>query len=148
MNYNERDLHKVYSLAKRGFNFQESLEALKTDRIKACDGDKLQILVNSICNYYHVTIEELTGRTRFGYIVEARRMYCYLARVLTPKSLKSIGKKISRDHATVLHQFKQVSGYVDVNDRTIISDIDDVTLDYYKNLKIHELETNKELIDV
>lgn len=148
MSYNERDLHKVYSLAKRGFNFQESLEALKIDRVKACDGDKLQILVNSICNYYHVTIEELNGRSRLGYIVEARRMYCYLARVLTPKSLNSIGKKILRNHATVLHQFKQVTGYVDIKDGSIISDIDDVTSDYYKNLKLHELETAKELLNV
>ena len=67
----------------------------------------------------------MTGRTRFGYIVEARRMYCYLARVLTPKSLKSIGKKISRDHATVLHACKTVDNlsFTDKQFRKYVEDL-------------------------
>ena len=85
------------------------------------------------------------GRSRLGHIVEARRMFCYLSRMLTPKSLKVIGKKIDRDHATVLHQFNNVAGYVHISDSSIISDIDTITSQYLKRLNNYENELEQKI---
>jgi len=147
MLYTEVDLQKVYSLAKRGFNFIDSLNSLKIDKIKTSDSDRLEVLKNTICEHYAVNDEEIMSRSRLGHIVEARRMFCYLSRMLTPKSLKVIGKKIDRDHATVLHQFNNVAGYVHISDMSIISDIDDITKEYFKNLKVHEAQLKQKMLN-
>ena len=138
MIYTEFDLNKVHNLTKKGLNFQEIKNALRLEKVKACGGEKIEILIDAICEHYNVTREQLRHKTRLGHIVEARRMYCYLSRAFTPKSFKFIGGKINRDHATVLHQVNNISGYVEIKDTGIISDIDDITREYQKNVKLFE----------
>ena len=145
MLYTEVDLQKFYSLAKRGYTFVDSINSLKLDREKQVHDNKLEILKSTICEHYAVNDEEIMGRSRLGHIVEARRMFCYLSRMLTPKSLKVIGKKIDRDHATVLHQFNNVAGYVHISDSSIISDIDTITSQYLKRLNKHENELEQKI---
>ena len=145
MLYTEVDLQKFYSLAKRGYTFVDSINSLKLDREKQVHDNKLEILKSTICEHYAVNDEEIMGRSRLGHIVEARRMFCYLSRMLTPKSLKVIGKKIDRDHATVLHQFNNVAGYVHISDSSIISDIDTITSQYLKRLNNHENELEQKI---
>ena len=145
MLYTEVDLQKFYSLAKRGYTFVDSINSLKLDRQKKVHDNRLEILKNTICEHYAVNDDEIMGRSRLGHIVEARRMFCYLSRMLTPKSLKVIGKKIDRDHATVLHQFNNVAGYVHISDSSIISDIDTITSQYLKRLNKHENELEQKI---
>ena len=145
MLYTEVDLQKFYSLAKRGYTFVDSINSLKLDRQKKVHDNRLEILKNTICEHYAVNDEEIIGRSRLGHIVEARRMFCYLSRMLTPKSLKVIGKKIDRDHATVLHQFNNVAGYVHISDSSIISDIDTITSQYLKRLNNYENELEQKI---
>lgn len=145
MLYTEVDLQKFYSLAKRGYTFVDSINSLKLDRQKKVHDNRLEILKNTICEHYAVNDDEIMGRSRLGHIVEARRMFCYLSRMLTPKSLKVIGKKIDRDHATVLHQFNNVAGYVHISDSSIISDIDTITSQYLKRLNNYENELEQKI---
>jgi chromosomal replication initiation ATPase DnaA len=145
MLYTEVDLQKFYSLAKRGYTFVDSINSLKLDRQKQVHDDRLEILKSTICEHYAVNDDEIMGRSRLGHIVEARRMFCYLSRMLTPKSLKVIGKKIDRDHATVLHQFNNVAGYVHISDSSIISDIDTITSQYLKRLNNYENELEQKI---
>ena len=145
MLYTEVDLQKFYSLAKRGYTFVDSINSLKLDRQKQVHDNRLEILKSTICEHYAVNDDEIMGRSRLGHIVEARRMFCYLSRKLTPKSLKVIGKKIDRDHATVLHQFNNVAGYVHISDSSIISDIDTITSQYLKRLNNHENELEQKI---
>jgi chromosomal replication initiation ATPase DnaA len=145
MLYTEVDLQKFYSLAKRGYTFVDSINSLKLDREKQVHDDRLEILKSTICEHYAVNDDEIMGRSRLGHIVEARRMFCYLSRMLTPKSLKVIGKKIDRDHATVLHQFNNVAGYVHISDNSIISDIDTITSQYLKRLNNYENELEQKI---
>lgn len=145
MLYTEVDLQKFYSLAKRGYTFVDSINSLKLDREKKVHDNRLEILKSTICEHYAVNDDEIMGRSRLGHIVEARRMFCYLSRMLTPKSLKVIGKKIDRDHATVLHQFNNVAGYVHISDSSIISDIDTITSQYLKRLNKHENELEQKI---
>ena len=145
MLYTEVDLQKFYSLAKRGYTFVDSINSLKLDRQKKVHDNRLEILKNTICEHYAVNDDEIMGRSRLGHIVEARRMFCYLSRMFTPKSLKVIGKKIDRDHATVLHQFNNVAGYVHISDSSIISDIDTITSQYLKRLNNYENELEQKI---
>ena len=145
MLYTEVDLQKFYSLAKRGYTFVDSINSLKLDRQKQVHDNRLEILKSTICEHYAVNDDEIMGRSRLGHIVEARRMFCYLSRMLTPKSLKVIGKKIDRDHATVLNQFNNVAGYVHISDSSIISDIDTITSQYLKRLNNHENELEQKI---
>jgi chromosomal replication initiation ATPase DnaA len=145
MLYTEVDLQKFYSLAKRGYTFVDSINSLKLDRQKQVHDNRLEILKSTICEHYAVNDDEIMGRSRLGHIVEARRMFCYLSRMLTPKSLKVIGKKIDRDHATVLHQFNNVAGYVHISDSSIISDIDTITSQYLKRLNNYENELEQKI---
>jgi len=147
MNCNEINLHNVYCLTKKGMTFQEIISKLRVEKMKSSDGDRIDILIDTVCQFYNITIDELKSRSRQGYIVEARRMYCYLARVLTPKSLKDIGLKIDRDHATVLHQYKNMAGYVEICDTNMIKDVNNITEEYESNIDAYNFQS-KENVNV
>ena len=147
MNCNEINLHNVYCLTKKGMTFQEIISKLRVEKMKSCDGDRIDILIDTVCQFYNITIDQLKSRSRHGYIVEARRMYCYLARVLTPKSLKDIGLKIDRDHATVLHQYKNMAGYVEICDTNMINDVNNITEEYESNIDAYDFHA-KENVNV
>ncbi len=147
MNCNEINLHNVYCLTKKGMTFQEIISKLRVEKMKSSDGDRIDILIDTVCQFYDITYDELKSRSRQGYKVEARRMYCYLARVLTRKSLKDIGLKIDRDHATVLHQYKNMSGYVEICDTNMINDVNNITEEYESNIEAYDFHA-KENVNV
>ena len=147
MNCNEINLHNVYCLTKKGMTFQEIISKLRVENMKNSNGDSIDILIDTVCQFYKVTRDDLISRSRKGYIVEARRMYCYLARVLTPKSLKDIGVKIDRDHATVLHQYKNMAGYVEICDTNMIKDVNNITEEYESNIDAYDFHA-KENVNV
>lgn len=136
--FTESDLFKVHSLTQRGFNFTECLNSIRLDRIKASEGDKLKIILEVVSNYYKVSEEDIKSQYRKMEIVEARRMFCYLSRMFTNKSLNKIGLMINRNHATVLHQFQNIVGYIDIKDKQVLSEIDELTIEYHRLIKLHE----------
>lgn len=66
--------------------------------------DTLDKIKESIERHFKV---DLNSKKRSRDIVDARTMYCYIAKQLTDASTTSIGKVINRDHATVLHHNKK-----------------------------------------
>ena len=93
--FTERDLFKLYQLTQKGFNFKECLESIKIDKLEAGDGDKVDILISTVSNFYNLKPESLISEDRLHNVVEARRMFCYLSRTLTNKGLNYIGVKIT-----------------------------------------------------
>ena len=136
--FTESEVFKVYSLTQRGFNFSECINSIRLDRIKTTDGDKLKILLNIVSEYYKVSEESIKSVKRNMEIIEARRMFCYLSRMFTNKSLTKIGEAINRNHVTVLHQFRNISGYIDIKDKQILTEIDELTVKYHKLIELHE----------
>lgn len=65
---------------------------------------------------YGVPVNALHGacRSRAGSTAAARQIAMFLARELTPLTLSEIGRRYGRDHGTVLHAIRTVSGYSDV----------------------------------
>jgi hypothetical protein len=51
---------------------------------------------------------DIDNKTRAGNHAIARQLYCYIRFKTTDLSLKSIGKEVNRDHATVIHGNKAI----------------------------------------
>ena len=138
MIYTETDLLKVHNLTRQGFNFRDCIDSIKTDKLGTCEGDKVDIILITVSNFYNLTPEDITGLSRLHNVAQARRMFFYISRMLTNKSLSYIGLKSNRDHVTVLHHFKKQTGFLDIGDKETISDVDEITKEYFINLKLHE----------
>lgn len=69
--------------------------------------DKLESLLDFICNLLGVTIEEAKGPVRYSEIVRARQIYCYFAREMG-YTYQKVASVINRDHATVIYACKVV----------------------------------------
>ena len=61
------------------------------------------ILFRAISKEFRVSKKQLLSRSRLRNIVEARQMFCLLARDLVKQGSVTIGEQINRDHATVLY---------------------------------------------
>jgi len=60
-------------------------------------------ILRGISSITGIPESEIIGRNRVQELVDARRIYCHLARKHTDKTLYSIGRLIKRDHSTVLY---------------------------------------------
>jgi len=71
----------------------------------------IQSIRQTVCEYFNISVEELSSRTRKRQIVQARQIAMYLCRnLLSNFSLSIIGAEIGgKDHATVLHSCNIVS---------------------------------------
>jgi len=56
-----------------------------------------------ICEYYHITIEELVGKRRDRELVQARRDFCHLVSKNTNCTKEKIGQFLKRDHTSVIY---------------------------------------------
>ena len=68
------------------------------------------MIMQTVCEYFSVTMEDLTSATRKREITVPRQIAMYLTRDLTAMSLPQIGTAFgNRDHTTVLHACSVVS---------------------------------------
>ena len=69
----------------------------------------------SIAQYYGISAELLSEKTRKREIVIARHMAMYFCKELTAHSLKSIGLRFGgRDHSTVIHAYKTIENRMEL----------------------------------
>jgi len=75
-----------------------------------------ELIMDTVCNYYGLTIGELTGPTRKREITVPRQIAMYLTREMTGMSLPQIGTVFGgRDHTTVLHSCKTTEANAKTN---------------------------------
>jgi chromosomal replication initiator protein len=73
-------------------------------------------IVNAVAEYYHIQVEDLTGKKRDKHIVVPRHVAMYLMRQETEASLQEIGQALGgRDHSTVLHGCENITREVNEN---------------------------------
>ena len=70
--------------------------------------DKINRIVDLVCEEYFVTEEELRSKSRYKELVEARQMAMYIISRETGITLAEIGGVFDRDHATVIYAIKKV----------------------------------------
>ncbi len=70
----------------------------------------IDTIIAVVTDYYDVKIGDLKGKRRLREYVIPRQMAMYLAKELTPLSLKSIGYHFGgRDHSTVIHAIQTIN---------------------------------------
>ena len=60
-------------------------------------------ILNTVSNYYGVTISELKGKCRKRRIVKPKQVIMFLLRTKARMMLSDIGEVMNRDHTTVIH---------------------------------------------
>ena len=77
---------------------------------------------NVVCDYFSLTVDAISTKSRKREVVQARQIAMYLSKRLTKNSLASIGMEIGqRDHATVLHACKTVADLMDIDKKFRLS---------------------------
>ena len=67
-------------------------------------------IITQVAKYFHLTFDDIVGRTRTKNIALARQIAMYLAREMTSMSLVDIGEVFGgRDHTTVMHAYTRIS---------------------------------------
>lgn len=69
----------------------------------------LNYIIQVVNNHFEIDIRE---NKRDRYIVMCRAVYFYFAKKTTNFSLERIGKKVNRDHASVLHSLKNFENWL------------------------------------
>ena len=88
----------------------------------------IEVIKREVAQYRNMTVATLESKSRIREIVEARHTAMHLARELTDKTLKYIGKHIgNKDHCTVLHACDTISNILDI-DKQFKSEYDEIWL--------------------
>ena len=75
-----------------------------------------ELIMDTVCDYYGVSLSELIGPTRKREITIPRQVAIYLTRELTGMSLPQIGEQFGgRDHTTILHSCRVMENSVRQN---------------------------------
>ena len=120
-------------LGKTHTTIEDAHEALKdygeTERTDL-NADKI---INTVCDFFKVTKEELTGKKRNKEIVEPRQLCIYLIDEMLNIPLTAIGTLLGgRDHTTIMHARDKIGSQVKTNPhiKTLVSDIKSRLLKY------------------
>lgn len=70
---------------------------------------QFEIIVDTVCYHLNVNVDDVFGKSRKRHIVEARQISAYICRNNFNMSLPYIGKKLNRNHATIIHSVQTVS---------------------------------------
>lgn len=70
---------------------------------------KPEDILKAVSLHYHVSEQELRGKSREGRVVVPRQVAAYLLREETELPLVEIGKLLGRDHTTILHSLEKMN---------------------------------------
>lgn len=75
-------------------------------------------VINAVCDYYRISVEDLKGRGRNKEVVTPRQMAMYLMREATGSSLPQIGEVLGgRDHTTVMYSVEKIAQEIEQDDQ-------------------------------
>lgn len=75
-----------------------------------------EVIIREICRSFHITEDQLKGKSRSRDCVTARQVAMYLIRQMTPLSLNDAGAYFGgRDHTTVIHSIEKVENQMKHN---------------------------------
>ena len=98
-------------------DFQKNVKQVKTLRFTNSATVSLIDILKIVCEYFDLSTNFVTGRSRKIAYVEARHIGMYLSRKHTRQGLKAIGLLYGgRDHTTVIHAVHHVENILFTND--------------------------------
>lgn len=75
---------------------------------------KFDDLVKNTCQAFSVTEEEFFSKGRCRRISNARHLVSYIAVNHMAMSVKDVGRRIKKDHSTVIHSRNEYQNYLDM----------------------------------
>lgn len=109
----------AYASLSGGRIDQDLVNAALADLIRRSDKVSVDSVMDAVCQYYHVSLEDLAGPSRKKTIAFPRQMAMFLARTETDASLPQIGEKLgNRDHTTILYGYEKVAKMVETDPST------------------------------
>ena len=84
-----------------------------------------ELIAEKVCEHYNLDSDLIYGKTRKREISDARQVIMYLAKKYTQLSSTNIGMRLSRNHATVLHAWKNIEERLSV-EKTLQDDISEI----------------------
>lgn len=81
------------------------------------------IIMEEVSKHYNVSLNDIISNKKNKEIATARQIVMYLCEKLTEDTKTNIGKKMNRDHATVIHNINKVKESIE-NDPTFEKNID------------------------
>ena len=148
MKYNETDLYKIHSLAKKGLSLRESIATLRSDKNIPFNEDKLKMLGDAVAIYTGVSVIEMSKENRVLNVSTARSAYLYLACLMTSLPLTKVARSIKKHHATVIHNKKKIENLLEIGDIETKHLINDIISIYDKALRWYNVEQLEEVEDV
>ena len=98
---------------------QELVNVALSDLIRQSDKVSVETVMDAVCQYYHISKEDLAGPSRKKTIAFPRQMAMFLARTETNASLPQIGEKLgNRDHTTILYGYEKVAKMIETDPST------------------------------
>ena len=123
-------LSKVYFFAtllgKKSASIEEAREAFKEQLDVQKEKLTPQTIIQTVCDYYGIEYNEITGKKKSKEIVEPRMIAIYLISDMMDIPLISIGRLFGgRDHTTIIHSRDKISELLkrDHKTKTIINDL-------------------------
>ena len=120
-------------LGKTHTTIEDAHEALKDYGETERTDLTAEKIINTVCDFFKVTHEELIGKKRNKEIVEPRQLCIYLIDEMLNIPLTAIGALLGgRDHTTIMHARDKIGGQVKTNPhiRTLVNDIKSRLLKY------------------
>lgn len=81
-------------------------------KTKATETHSLTAILEAVSEYYDFGENLLRGKNRKREIVTARHIAIYLMTALTSETLSGIGRFMKKDHASVLHVKRKITGQI------------------------------------
>jgi len=120
-------------LGKTHTTIEDAHEALKDYGETERTDLTAEKIMNTVCDFFKVTHEELVGKKRNKEIVEPRQLCIYLIDEMLNIPLTAIGTLLGgRDHTTIMHARDKIGGQVKTNPhiKTLVNDIKSRLLKY------------------
>lgn len=123
------------ALMNQPVTIELAAEALK-DIIANAQPKELEIsdIQKTVCAYYQLNIQDLTGKKRTKNVALPRQIAMYLSREMTDASLPKIGEEFGgRDHSTVIHAHEKIARTLSM-DRSMQKAVDDITKKLFQSI--------------
>ena len=148
MIYSENDLYKAFTLFQQGFDFYDVTNYFKKNNVSIYDKQKIELIIDAILEHYSITEKEFVSRSRLRYLVNARGIFYYLSRNLTKNSTVFIGKRVNRDHATVLNGYRVIKDLLHFNLDNMKEDIESITNIFNNYIEVKNEKKNQLIKEV
>ncbi|MDO5701682.1 MAG: chromosomal replication initiator protein DnaA [Bowdeniella nasicola] len=86
-----------------------------------------EMIMVQTAKYFNISVDSLRAADRTRQLVTARQIAMYLCRELTELSLPKIGDAFLRDHTTVMHAYRKITGQM-AEKRHIYQQVEELTL--------------------